>query len=148
MSDAPEVNPAPAKTPEPHPLDALTGGAFSAATSGERAARVRDWLATQPSPEQLQEVFKELSVRDKGAARAIRERIDEVERKQNQNDHDVRNIRMTINGMPTERTVGEMREQIAMLSGRFEGMHDTLVTNGRSLSRIEDYLLNQSKSAE
>lgn len=79
---------------------------------------------------------------------AIRERIDEVERKQNQNDHDVRNIRMTINGMPTERTVGEMREQIAMLSGRFEGMHDTLVTNGRSLSRIEDYLLNQSKSAE
>ena len=79
---------------------------------------------------------------------AIRERIDEVERKQNQNDHDVRNIRMTIRGMPTERIVGEMREQIAMLSGRFEGMHDTLVTNGRSLSRIEDYLLNQSKSAE
>lgn len=79
---------------------------------------------------------------------AIRERIDEVERKQNQNDHDVRNIRMTIKGMPTERSVGEMREQIAMLSGRFEGMHDTLVTNGRSLSRIEDYLLNQSKSAE
>ncbi len=57
MSDAPEVNPAPAKTPEPHPLDALTGGAFSAATSGERAARVRDWLATQPSSEQLEEVF-------------------------------------------------------------------------------------------
>ena len=79
---------------------------------------------------------------------AIRERIDEVERKQNQNDHDVRNIRMTIKGMPTERSVGEMREQIANLSGRFEGMHDTLVTNGRSLSRIEDYLLNQSKPAE
>jgi len=84
MSDAPEVTPAPAKTPEPHPLDALTGGAFSAATSGERAARVRDWLATQPSPEQLQEVFKELSVRDKGAARAIRERIDEIKRAKGQ----------------------------------------------------------------
>jgi len=84
MSDAPEVNPAPAKTPEPHPLDALTGGAFSAATSGERAARVRDWLATQPSSEQLQEVFKELSVRDKGAARAIRERIDEIKRAKGQ----------------------------------------------------------------
>src|SRR6218665_4007115 len=39
MSEAPEVNPAPAKTHEPQPLDALTGGAFSAATSGERAAR-------------------------------------------------------------------------------------------------------------
>jgi len=84
MSDAPEVNPAPAKTSEPHPLDALTGGAFSAATSGERAARIRDWLATQPAPEQLHEVFKELSARDKGAARAIRERIDEIRRAKGQ----------------------------------------------------------------
>src|SRR6218665_2911485 len=86
MSEAPEVNPAPAKThepqpldaltrrpfsaptsphpppppanpPAPQPLDALTGGAFSAATSGERAARIRDWLLTEPAPEQLQEVF-------------------------------------------------------------------------------------------
>ena len=80
MSDAPEVNPAPAKTHEPHPLDALTGGAFSAATSGERASRIREWLATQPAPDQLQEVFKELSGRDKGAARAVRERLDEIRR--------------------------------------------------------------------
>ncbi len=84
MSDAPEVNPAPAKTQEPHPLDALTGGAFSAATSGERASRIRDWLATQPAHEQLQEVFKELSGRDKGAARAVRERLDEIRRAKGQ----------------------------------------------------------------
>ena len=84
MSDAPEVNPAPAKTPEQHPLDALTGGAFSAATSGERAARIRDWLLTQPAPEQLQDVFKELSARDKGAARAVRERLDEIRRAKGQ----------------------------------------------------------------
>lgn len=84
MSDAPEVNPAPAKTPEAHPLDALTGGAFSAATSGERASRIRDWLLTQPAPEQLQEVFKELSGRDKGAARAVRERLDEIRRAKGQ----------------------------------------------------------------
>ncbi|MFN3436996.1 MAG: DUF349 domain-containing protein [Acidovorax sp.] len=84
MSDAPEVNPAPAKTHEPHPLDALTGGAFSAATSGERASRIRDWLATQPATEQLQEVFKELSGRDKGAARAVRERLDEIRRAKGQ----------------------------------------------------------------
>jgi hypothetical protein len=32
MSDAPETTPAPAKAPEAHPLDAMTGGAFSAAT--------------------------------------------------------------------------------------------------------------------
>ena len=84
MSDAPEVNPAPAKTQESHPLDALTGGAFSAATSSERASRIRDWLATQPAPEQLQEVFKELSGRDKGAARAVRERLDEIRRAKGQ----------------------------------------------------------------
>ncbi|GKS85769.1 DUF349 domain-containing protein [Acidovorax sp. SUPP1855] len=84
MSDAPEVNPAPAKHTEPHPLDALTGGAFSAATSGERASRIREWLQTQPSPEQLQEVFKELSGRDKGAARAVRERLDEIRRAKGQ----------------------------------------------------------------
>lgn len=84
MSDAPEVNPAPAKTHEPHPLDALTGGAFSAATSGERGSRIREWLATQPAPEQLQEVFKELSGRDKGAARAVRERLDEIRRAKGQ----------------------------------------------------------------
>ena len=82
MSDAPETTPVPtpAKAPDAHPLDALTGGAFSAATSGERASRIREWLTTQPSPEKLQEVFKELSGRDKGAARAVRERLDELRR--------------------------------------------------------------------
>lgn len=90
MSDASEVNPAPAQAaerkeqPGPHPLDALTGGAFSAATSGERAARIRDWLASDPAPAALQEVFKELSGRDKGAARAVRERLAEIRRAREQ----------------------------------------------------------------
>ena len=84
MSDAPDVNPAPAKTSEQHPLDAMTGGAFSAETPGDRAARIRDWLATQPSVEQLQDVLKELSARDKSAARAVRERLDEIRRTENQ----------------------------------------------------------------
>lgn len=84
MSDVPEVNPASAKTHESHPLDALTGGAFSAATSGERASRIREWLQTQPAHDQLQEVFKELSGRDKGAARAVRERLDEIRRAKGQ----------------------------------------------------------------
>ena len=84
MSDVPEATPAPAKTPEVHPLDALTGGAFSAPTSGERASRVREWLAGNPAPEQVQEVFKELSVRDKGAAKPLRERLDEIKRAKGQ----------------------------------------------------------------
>ena len=65
-------------------LDALTGGAFSAPTSGERAARVRDWLASNPSTEQMQEVFRELSARDKGAARLLREKLDEIKRSNGQ----------------------------------------------------------------
>ncbi|MDF1486203.1 DUF349 domain-containing protein [Ramlibacter sp. H39-3-26] len=84
MPEVPET-PAPAlRSSEPHPLDGLTGGAFSAATSGERAARIRDWLAGQPAPEQLQEVFKDLSQRDKGAARLVRERLDEIKRARGQ----------------------------------------------------------------
>jgi ATP-dependent RNA helicase SUPV3L1/SUV3 len=65
-------------------LDELTGGAFSASTSGERATRVRAWLALDPSAEQLQEVFRELGARDKGAARPVRERLDEIRRAKGQ----------------------------------------------------------------
>lgn len=75
------------KTAKPgaaHPLDALTGGAFSAPTSGERAAKVREWLAGHPSTEQMQEVFKELSHRDKGAAKPLREKLDELKRSASQ----------------------------------------------------------------
>ena len=65
-------------------LDTLTGGAFSAPTSGERAARVREWLAANPSVEQMQEVFRELSGRDKGAAKLLREKLDEIKRSKGQ----------------------------------------------------------------
>lgn len=65
-------------------LDALTGGAFTAPTSGERTARVREWIASQPSTEQMQEVFRELSARDKGAARPLREKLDEIKRAKGQ----------------------------------------------------------------
>ena len=65
-------------------LDSLTGGAFSAPTAGERAARVRDWLQGNPAPDQLADVFKELSVKDKGAAKLVRERLDEAKRAKGQ----------------------------------------------------------------
>ena len=70
--------------PDLQQLDSLTGGVFSAATAGERAARVRAWLASEPSPEQMQRVFKELSVKDKGAAKPLRERLDELRRARSQ----------------------------------------------------------------
>ena len=83
-AETPEVMQTPAKTNEPHPLDALTGGAFSAHTSTERTTRIRDWLASTPSAEQMQAVFKELSGKDKGAAKLLRERLDEIKRSKGQ----------------------------------------------------------------
>ncbi len=68
------------KTPDLQALDNLTGGAFTAQTSGERAAKLRDWLQTEPSQEDLQHVYKEVSVRDKGAAKVLREKLDELKR--------------------------------------------------------------------
>jgi ATP-dependent RNA helicase SUPV3L1/SUV3 len=74
----------PAKNNDIAHLDSLTGGAFTAPTSGERAARVRDWLLTSPSTEQLADVFKELSIKDKGAAKLVREKLDEAKRAKGQ----------------------------------------------------------------
>ena len=65
-------------------LDTLTGGAFTAPTSGERAARVREWLLGDPSHDVMTDVFKELSIKDKGAARLVRERLDEAKRSKGQ----------------------------------------------------------------
>lgn len=87
QSNAPEsaVNsPAPSKSASAHPLDALTGGAFSAPTSGERTAKIREWLATAPSLEQMSEVFKELSHRDRGASKPLKEKLDELKRQKSQ----------------------------------------------------------------
>ena len=67
------AEPVPVAKAAVHPLDELTGGAFSAPTSGERAAKVRAWLATDPAVDSMAEVFKELSHRDKGAAKALKE---------------------------------------------------------------------------
>lgn len=65
-------------------LDLATGGAFSASTSGERAARVRAWLASEPDPELMASVYRELSSRDKGAAKALREKLDDLKRERHQ----------------------------------------------------------------
>ena len=86
-SSSPQASSTAVNTPTPsksataaHPLDAVTGGAFSAPTSGERAARIREWLATEPGLEQMNEVYKELSNRDRGAAKPLKEKLDEQKR--------------------------------------------------------------------
>ena len=61
-------------------LDPLTAGIFNAATSGDRSARLRDWLATEPSQDLLHEVYRELSTRDKGVAKILKEKLDDIKR--------------------------------------------------------------------
>lgn len=70
----------PAKPADLSQLDALTGGAFTAPTSGERATRLREWLATEPSYDAVADVLRELSHRDKGAAKPVKEKLDELKR--------------------------------------------------------------------
>ena len=81
---APAAKTSAAKSAEAHPLDRLTGGAFSASTSGERTARIRQWLASEPTAEQMAEVYKDLANRDKGAAKPLKEKLDEVKRSKGQ----------------------------------------------------------------
>ncbi|MGB4116059.1 MAG: DUF349 domain-containing protein [Polaromonas sp.] len=83
---APAPVPAAKTTPksDAHPLDGLTGGAFSAPTSGERTARIRTWLATEPTAEQMADVYKDLANRDKGAAKPLKEKLDELKRSKGQ----------------------------------------------------------------
>ena len=71
-------------TPDLSALDRLTGGALTAATSNERLTLIREWLVSEPSLELLQQVFKELSARDKGAAKTVKEKIEELRRSKNQ----------------------------------------------------------------
>lgn len=78
------MTPASPKTLDLSGLDTLTGGVFTAPTSGERSARLREWLLTEPSLEHLQDVYKELSSRDKGAAKTLREKLDELKKARGQ----------------------------------------------------------------
>ena len=78
------VTPSSPKPSDVQALDNLTGGAFVAQTSGERTAKLREWLLTHPSQEDLQLVYKEISTRDKGAAKVLREKLDELKRSHGQ----------------------------------------------------------------
>lgn len=88
MSNSAKVDPAnktsQARGADAHPMDALTGGALTAATSGERVSRIREWLAQNPSAEQMSEVFKDLANRDKGAAKLVKEKLDDIKRAKGQ----------------------------------------------------------------
>jgi hypothetical protein len=69
---------------EPSAIDRLTGGAISAQTSSARVHLIKLWLESTPQPsyEQMKEVFKLLSAKDKGAARHIKERMELIKKGQ------------------------------------------------------------------
>lgn len=57
-------------------LDVLTGGAFSANSSQERVDAIQQWLATNPAIDAMQEVHKELSNKDSGVAKLVKDKLD------------------------------------------------------------------------
>jgi hypothetical protein len=61
-------------------LDSLAAGIFNAPTSSDRSARLREWLVTEPSEELMAEVYRELSGRDKGVAKLLKEKLEEIKR--------------------------------------------------------------------
>ncbi|WP_414015246.1 DUF349 domain-containing protein [Limnohabitans sp.] len=74
----------PSKPLDPVNLDPLTAGIFQAATSGDRSARLREWLQAGPSEAEMHEVYRELSSKDKGVAKQLKEKIDEIKRSHGQ----------------------------------------------------------------
>ena len=65
-------------------LDPSVAAIFQAATSGDRSARLREWLQTGPSEALLHEVYRELSSKDKGVAKQLKEKIDDLKRSHGQ----------------------------------------------------------------
>ena len=65
-------------------LDPLTAAIFQASTSGDRSARLREWLQTGPHEALLHEVYRELSSKDKGVAKQLKEKIDDLKRSHGQ----------------------------------------------------------------
>ncbi len=74
----------PSKPLDPVNMDPLIAGIFQAATSGDRSARLREWLQTGPREAALHEVYRELSSKDKGVAKQLKEKIDEIKRSHGQ----------------------------------------------------------------
>lgn len=74
----------------------------------------------------------------------VKARLDEVERKQNQADHDLRGLRMVVSGLATKDSVNGVALQVAEMRGEVKGLvHNTAATT-RSIERIEDFLMKST----
>lgn len=57
-------------------------------------------------------------------------------------DHDLRNIRMMLQSVPTKDAVHQIDIKVTSLDGKVATVEATSSANGRTLERIENFLLN------
>jgi hypothetical protein len=74
----------------------------------------------------------------------VKHRLDEMERKQNQADHDLRNLRQTIVGLATKDSVQGVALQVAEMRGEVKGLVINTAATTRSIERIEDFLMKST----
>ncbi len=74
----------------------------------------------------------------------VKHRLDEMERKQNQADHDLRNLRQTIVGLATKDSVQGVALQVAEMRGEVKGLVVNTAATTRSIERIEDFLMKST----
>ncbi|WP_396432884.1 DUF349 domain-containing protein [Limnohabitans sp.] len=65
-------------------LEPLVAGIFKAPNSAERSVRLREWLLSEPAESLMADVYRELSGRDKGVAKLLKEKLDEIKRSHGQ----------------------------------------------------------------
>lgn len=74
----------------------------------------------------------------------VKARLEEVERKQNQADHDLRGLRMVVSGLATKESVNGVALQVAEMRGEVKGLVQNTAATTRSIERIEDFLMKST----
>lgn len=77
----------------------------------------------------------------------VKARLAEVERKQVQADHDLRNVRMTVAGLATKDSVNAVALSVAEMRGEVRGLVSNVAATGRGVERIEDFLMKSTAEA-
>lgn len=77
----------------------------------------------------------------------ITTRLTALEGKQTQNDHDVRNIRQSMENMPTIRSVHALELKVEQLSGKVENVSTGMVAITSGVDRIENFLMEATAKA-
>ncbi|GJD93377.1 hypothetical protein [Methylobacterium iners] len=79
-----------------------------------------------------------------GKIEDVRRRLDDVERRQKETDHDVRAVRMVVNHLATKDSVTNVGLQVAEMRGEVKGLVINTQATTRSVERIEDFLMRST----